>query len=199
MCFYNDDVDWVASVYEDNRDVKPDTAARCYECRSPIRPGEPRRHVFMQEHEGCIKCDRDARDKHQDQTGDYDETDESDSPLPLTTCPEGEHDYGEEFECDICQQCQKLLDAIMEVEIAEGCHPNDSQPLFGHLCETFSEADSAEDYINHARNKFPELAMSGHLDKFYGRTREWQDEFEGDEWYGDVVKGADGELGGEGG
>lgn len=199
MCFYHEDADWTASVYEDEENAPTDKAAKCDECRAIIRVGEPRRHVYMQEHEGCIRCDRDARDSHQERSGDYDEEDDDGNLPSLTPCEDGKHDYGETFECDICENCQKLLLAIAAAEADEGCDPHESQPSFGAMFEEMNDGGEAITYIDRARDLFPELAMNGYLDRVHHRYGEWDDEFWEEEVWDDVVRGPDGELGGEGG
>jgi hypothetical protein len=139
MCFY-DDGDWTAQVVED--EILVVTApVKCDECRRPIKPGEWRRHVFMQEHEVC---------RHNPAHDDYDgpETDSED-------CPEGcEHDFGETFDYDRCQSCDQLIEAIHRHELAVGCHEYESRPSLTELHDAMVEGDG-EAYLAKAEELFP--------------------------------------------
>lgn len=177
MCFTRDgDYDWLARACEDYMDTatKPVT---CQECFRRIPVGEKFTHIEMREWECCRVCDPETRAEafHDD---DSDNPDECPSP-----CADDKHDYGNTDEHRICADCQKLLTAIQHVEEDDGCKGDETRPGWGELRETFWESDHAQEYIDRARQDYPELAMSGYLDDFYGLTREWQDCFEGDEWF----------------
>lgn len=109
MCFYTV-CDWYPEVAEDA--IIPGTKASfCYECHMPLPVGEPRRHVYYQEHEECPQCKR------------------------VLECANGcaGPGIGKTFEADLCLRCCSLLNAILAVEIEAGCRPDESQPAFGEL------------------------------------------------------------------
>lgn len=161
MCFFHD-YDWRASVYDDGPLVVAGEAVRCYECRDKIHPGQRCRRVYMRECEECRRCTPDAR-------GEWDDGYDGGE---LTPCPDDAHDYGEEFECFVCDRCQAILNAILEVEQEDGCEGAEAQPAFGELREAMWESDHAAEYIEHAAKENPELVASGHLDRFYKLTHE---------------------------
>lgn len=133
MCFYNDDYAWTAEV-SDVTDGTADSPAKCYECNSIIAAGEFRRYVYQQEHEECSVC----------------EQEEADEPCE-------KHDYGETFECNLCESCVKILKAIYAVEINAGCPPYASQPNYGELQEAFQHDDAGK-YRARALTMFPGVA-----------------------------------------
>lgn len=142
MCF-NNDYDWYAEVSSDNGAMVAEPA-KCYECRRLIPPGSFARAISLMEHELCQACEN----------GECDCPGRHDLSLDYHGC-ECEHpDHGETFDCWICTDCSKILLAIKEVEIAEGCHEVDSQPAIGQLWESISEN---EKYIEHAVERFPEV------------------------------------------
>jgi hypothetical protein len=175
--FFHGDFDWVANVFEETV-KRADKPVKCLECFNRIPAGTEYKHVYLQQHEYCQKC--------QCEDGD-----------DLEPCEDDEdHDFGETDEHRICESCQKLLCAIQHVESEDGCVGQETQPGLGELREAMWESDHAVEYIERARRDYPELAMSGHLDQFYELTREWRDEFE-ERWDWDDVGPVD-EMGGEG-
>jgi hypothetical protein len=170
MCFYHGDADWYASVVHEDI-ITSDKPVSCDECGRKMPPGEKFKHVHQQEREYCDQCSEDE------------------------PCPEGECDYGETFDYDVCEHCQKFLAAIQHVEADEGCKGAEQQPALGLLIDSLWEADGTQDYIDRARAEYPELAASGYLDRMYRHTREWAREHE-ERWdAGDV--GPTDEMGGE--
>lgn len=179
MCFYHGDYDWIArSVEQDMR--KSTIPVRCDECHHKIPPGAEYQHTEMREHEECQRCQDECSEKY-----------EHCHPA----CAEGVHDFGEESEHDVCGECLKMLAAIQYVEADDGCVGDETQPATGELLEAMWESDHATEYIDRARQEFPELAASGYLDAMYRRTREWERETE-EQWDEDDTEPTD-ELGGE--
>lgn len=140
MCFDNES-DWYARVNE----VTESVATRevwCYECGRHIQPGEALRHVHQQEYEFC-ECDF-CRNQHCPDE-DYD------GPA------ECQDDLGQEFDCELCMDCCKLLKAIEAQEVAEGCPEYARQPLYGELADVFTEHQQNFEYAERAVDMFPEL------------------------------------------
>jgi hypothetical protein len=148
MCFYNDSSGWLAEVNEVSYGPG-DSASRCLECGSQIALGEWRRHVYQRESECCVEC------------GGGDD----DGP-----CGDVEHEYGEIFTGDICEDCVKILRAIEAAEADEGCPLYARQPLYGELGETLVEHYGSDKYIERALEMYPELVTSRLLDYVTGRT-----------------------------
>lgn len=172
MCFYHGDA-WHADVYEDGHEVAT-KRLRCDECRKPILPGERHRHVFLLEREECRDCCRHWTDDKPEEEG----------------C---ECSFGESYECDICEACDKVLTAIKRVEEEDGCKGEETQPGLGQLLEALWESDHGSEYVERARRDFPELAWSGRLDLYHAKTRSYGD----DRVRADPLTEWD-ELGGEG-
>lgn len=171
MCFQSvDDYDWIASVYEVSDEVATERL-RCCECGGRINVGEKCRSVYMQRYEECRLCCGDIREQW-----DHDYEGQK-----LPPCDNDQHDYGETVQDYVCERCCKMIETIEEVENAEGCTAPHNRPLHGELREAFWESDHAVEYIDRARDKFPELAACGYLDKVYKLTREYDDEI-GDRW-----------------
>lgn len=196
MCFfYDDDCDWIARVFEETTKTA-DKSLKCLECFGHIAPGEQYTHIHMQEYECCRVCDADTRAEWIDANGDWDSEDWDGETL-LPPCADGQHNFGHQDWHRICERCQKLLAAIQHVEEDDGCEGDEARPAIGQLREAFWESDHADEYIDRARQEFPELAMSGHLDQFYKLTEEWREDFE-EQWSYEDLKPVD-EHGGEGG
>lgn len=150
MCFYND-YDWYASTC-DVTDGPTEPAGKCYECGCEIPAGVFRRQVFMQEHEYCQICeDEDSSDF----LGTIDD-DDNDVPAPEHKC-----NYGETFECDICQNCVNVLAAIKQAEIEAGCPDHAQQPAYGELRDALYDHEDGPKYAKRAIEMFPELASVG--------------------------------------
>lgn len=139
MCFYDDDYEWYAEVHDTTTGTSP-LASRCYECHRRIEPHQWLTHIFQQEREACSRCDECGDDYDPDQDP--------------ATC---EHDYGETFECDICESCIKLREAIERVEEEEDCPPHARQPGIGGLWDVMLEHSDATKYAQRAIEMFPEL------------------------------------------
>lgn len=45
----------------------------------------------------------------------------------------------------ICDKCQSLRQGIVLVELAEGCHQNEAEPLLGAMFEQIAESEGAGD------------------------------------------------------
>lgn len=180
MCFYHEP-DWTAGLYADDAGPADQPATRCEECRCRIHKGEPRRHVFMQEHAYCPECGVE-----------YDPDGTTAEPC---TDPDG-HRKGEVFECDICERCGLMLSAIQQAEADEGCVGSETQPAFGELHAAMWEGEG-ERYVERALADYPELAASGALDDFYRNTREYDRVYELQEQWDDEDLEPVEELGGE--
>lgn len=179
MCFYWEG-DWIARLVETESRVS-DGSIRCDECRRKIRVGTKYEHTAYREHEECRRCE--------DECSDWYEPDHPD-------CADGKHHYGEEDASDVCEECERFLAAVQAVEADEGCSPSESRPPYGELLEAMWESDGAQAYIDRARADYPELAMSGYLDRIYLSTREYEREFD-EKWDTDDLVPVD-EHGGEG-
>jgi hypothetical protein len=191
MCFYHDDYDWIARVFEETT-AKADKPLKCLECFRHVGPGEAYTHIEMREYEECRVCQEDRDDGRFREDFDCE-------------AAGGKHDFGEEDTHRICDRCQKLLEAIQRVEEDDGCSGQETRPALAQLRDAFWESDHAQAYLDRARADSPELAMSGHLDHFYELTAEWRDRFEENDWRGDGEPawfdddvGPTDELGGEG-
>ena len=135
MCFDNSDYEWVASINETTSGCSP-LVARCNECGSKIEAGQWRKHVYQQESEECYRCE---------------ELDEGE------TCDE--HDYGETFEYDCCEMCEKILRAIEQFELRNGCKVYEARPMLGDLKEEINKwnRDDAGLYAAVAIETYPEV------------------------------------------
>lgn len=137
MCFYNDDYDWYASVCE-TTDGASDTETACHECGEKIAAGQWRRHVYQQEHDECQRCE-------------WEQLDDDEEPCE-------QHDYGETYDYDCCESCEKILKAIEALEAEEDCPEHSRRPS---LCGLYDEAICEDDdgkYRAKAIAMFPELA-----------------------------------------
>lgn len=152
MRFYHD-YDWTARVVERGHQVRG-TAIKCDECYKTIGVGEMAYHVFMQEHEECQTCDSFECECAEGQC-----------------CACEKPDYGETFEYDRCEECDKFLQAIEAAEIDEDCDPSESRPALTSLREDISNAglEASKKYWLKAVVMFPELKASGYLGKLWKR------------------------------
>lgn len=150
MCFYNEDYDWIAEVNEVT-DGPASQAGKCIECGSAIAIGDTCRTVHQQEHEECQQCEEDGCNAEYDADGNY---------VPC----DGNHDYGEIFDCLICESCCQLLQAIEAHEIDAGCPPHARQPSYGGLWEeTFEDEEALADYLKRAKEMFPGIETRSRL------------------------------------
>lgn len=152
MCFYNDDYDWVAEVY-DEQYVRGEQPAKCFDCYREIKAGEWRREIFQLEHEECQICEDIESDLYEDP----DEIDEAEGMFGPGEHP---HYYGESWHGVICRECNLLRASIYDLEEKEGCPEYSRQPAFGELQETMADDCSRwgdKKYIRHALEMFPEL------------------------------------------
>ena len=166
MCFYNDDYDWTASVVEQSTGVS--IGKLCDECHLPIPPGATIHHIFMQEHEECHACEN------------------GECECPLTADGELSCDskgcqcekpaFGETFDYDRCDECDKFLRAVEAAEIDEGCEPYEARPGLGGMIEELrnlegdNEVYPAKRYFKLAVKMFPELVTSGYLGRLAKRV-----------------------------
>ncbi len=143
MCFYNDDYDWLVS-HEEKRMITATKRVHCVECSKLIMAGEECEYIWQQEHEECRVC------------CEYGENYDEDNPQDTAEC---DHDYGETFEGYTCQRCLKIIEAIKQVEIEEGCPAHAQRPSIGGLYEeAFSRwNDDAKKYANKVVEMFPDL------------------------------------------
>lgn len=139
MCFDHSDCDWYASVQIDSTGTSI-RRSTCYECGKRIEMYEWRRFVFMQEHEECRRCE-------------LEELDEDDEPCD-------QHDYGEVFTYARCEDCDKIIRAIEQFELREGCPVYEARPALGELREELNRwnRDDAPRYAAIAIETFPELS-----------------------------------------
>ena len=137
MCFDND-ADWRAEHW-DETDGPAGTEAKCFECRAVITAGEWRKNIYLRQYEECQTCEDEWSDSYQ----------------KGVVCDH--HDYGEEFECDRCLSCDKLLRVIKVLEEEEGCPPHAQQPMLGELADAILEDRR---YLPYAVAMFPELART---------------------------------------
>lgn len=150
MCFYNDNYDWIAGVSEviDGPALRSE---KCIECSQPIAVGDTCRSVHQQEHEECLKCDELSDDVDYDEDGNF---------IPC----DGNHYYGETFDCLICESCVQLLRAIESVEIDERCPPHARQPSIGGLYdEVIENDDMLARYLQRASEMFPGIEQRSKL------------------------------------
>ncbi len=139
MCFYAD-ADWYASVTETDEGPAP-KATKCSECRKPIAEGEWRYHVWQQEHEEC------QTREEKNHIGDDDEE------VMIHDCirDKAECEYGETFDYDCCISCKVLRNAIRQVEEAEGCTGNETEPALPCLFEDVSDGEGWGHYVEKFR------------------------------------------------
>ncbi len=165
MCFYHGDADWSASVCE-TTEGPAEARTKCDDCYRPVLPGQWRKHVYMQEHELCLRCEDDSDWNRFNYDPDNEE------------CKAGKHDYGETFDCDSCEHCERLREAIQVVEEAEGCVGEETRPLLSALYEQISNGDGWQPYIDaYARLRPGEYIDWPHDDADYG---DWlADEYDG--------------------
>jgi hypothetical protein len=157
MCFYNDDYDWIAEEH-DERMIVLETAAKCYECRRVIEPGEPIYRISQQEHECCQICEN----------GDCECSRDDDDECMGCQCETP--GFGETFECDICLECVKLRAAIAETERLEGCPPGTREPGYGEVADSLSQfkREDALRYFRQAAKMYPGL-RGGYLKRMWGK------------------------------
>jgi hypothetical protein len=136
MCFYND-YDWTAEVNEETEGVA-DTENSCIDCSAKIIRGEWRRNIVQQEHEECQQIEECGHD-------------DDDNLIHDCERDKDECNYGENFECDICQRCDTIRKAILKVEISEGCDPSEGQPALGELKEQVDNSEGWLVYIDKMR------------------------------------------------
>jgi hypothetical protein len=159
MCFYHDYA-WTASETADEVGTAK-VPTPCDECREMIPVGGWVRHIWMQEEEVC---------RHNPQHDDYDgpETDSYDCPPGCT------HDFGETYDYDRCQLCDRLIEAIHAHEIKEGCSEYESEPALTELCDAMAENGKA--YLAEAEVMYPGITAT--LPECYRHDDEDQEEDE---------------------
>jgi hypothetical protein len=128
---------------------------RCDECHDTIPAGGWVRHIFQQEHEMCQQCEE----------GD------------ATRCEDGDHDFGETYAYDRCEACDKVLRAIEQAEIEEGCKGDETQPPLEGLREEMYNIDQHERarYLNKLRQMSPEAV--GHATSKLGMVVDEEADF----------------------
>jgi hypothetical protein len=143
MCFTHD-YDWCAEVCDETTGAA-EKATVCDECHKPIPAGVWVRSVYQQQHEQCQRCeDEDSRDFEEDHPD----------------CAGDEHEYGETFDWDCCEACDKVLRAIKAAELEEGCKEYESQPALTELSQAMSDDRLHNDgrYLAKVLAMFPEVA-----------------------------------------
>ena len=144
MCFYNEDCEWTASITDVTEGIA-DTAVKCDECCKPIAPGEWRRHVYQQEYEDCQTCENDECECLTFRGMEH-------------RCQCDKPNYGETFDYDCCERCNKVIRAVEEREKREGCPSYAQRPALMGLWDEVGDHDDAEEYAKAAIAMFPELA-----------------------------------------
>lgn len=108
------DNEWTAEVYEKSSEH---ATFRCDECLRDIVG--TRHHVLMQEYEDCYAC-------------------------AWGECENGEHTFGESFECSWCDDCEAFLKAVEAAEIEAGCKPWHSRPAYGRMIDDVQDGGRKE-------------------------------------------------------
>lgn len=145
MCF-DYDFDWYAEVNE-TEFLPKGKQRKCDECGVEMAENEPRTRIKQQEHEQCQLCEDEFSDY-------YIEPEERDAGFKC------DHDYGETFEIEFCENCRKIIEAIVEYEKREGCPVGSRQPAHGALWDEMSQHEQASDYLQFAAEMFPEVQES---------------------------------------
>lgn len=143
MCFWHD-YDSYPSIVEKDEGPEPAEFSHCEECGKVIHKGEFRSWHYQQEY-------------------DPDET-EPDEDEPS----EGEFDPGQTCEWTWCESCLKILNAIGQAELDEGCKGDETQPGVGGLREALQEDFMRGNgrYADYALRMFPEVAWK--IDELMG-------------------------------
>jgi len=139
MCF-DQDADWIARVYEETI-TTAEKPTRCDECGQKIPTGGWLLHVWMQQYEDCLHT-----------------FDDDSAPLVegVEECPpDCKHNFGETYDYDRCESCDKILRAIEDLELKRGCHRNEARPLLTQMRDAVFEEP---EYADHAIALFPEVA-----------------------------------------
>lgn len=134
MCFYNDSDGWIARVHntiEGNACLVLD----CDECGGTIQPGEWYRLDEYQEYQ---PYDENGEPLDIGQITDETDWDDEDGN-PHTGRPESSTVY-------TCAMCERLRNAIREVEEAEGCSSNEAVPMRGTMYEEVQNGNGWEHY-----------------------------------------------------
>ena len=157
MCF-NVDYDWTAEISEESTTTaeKPWT---CDECFRKFPVGTTRHVVYQQEWEECQACaNGECECKHAD----------PDDPID---CQCAEPSYGETFDYQRCDECNKFLAAVEQAELDAGCPPGESLPPYCGMTEYIGNSgiDEAKKYFVKALRMHPELKASGYLTMIYGK------------------------------
>lgn len=152
MCFLAD-YDWYAQVCEQSERVV-ETPTKCNECGRIVQPGEKMHHVWMQQYEECHNCDCGECACNLDASG---------------QCPEPE--FGETFDYDRCEQCDKFLSAVQHAEEDEGCQGVEARPGLGSMMNDICDGgrSDAKRYFQRAARDYPELKASGYLGRLWNR------------------------------
>lgn len=150
MCFVLEP-DWYADVQEEEELVS-DGTARCGDCGCRIAAGAPYTRFEQRQYEQCQQCEdvpwwRDSREE------------------AAAECESEGHDYGEEFQFDMCGSCEAFRKAVSAVEVREGCGADESQPGYGDLATAVLQSDHLDEYVAEAVALDPGLAFSGYLDR----------------------------------
>jgi len=142
MCFNNDCAEWYAEVQELTR-TRSNKLRRCHECRDDIQIGDWFTEVFQQERDYCETCVEN----------------EDDDEL---TEEEKQHDcdFGETFNCVLCENCRLIRHAIWVVETEEGCPEDARQPAWLSMADELSEHSNADAYLRRSLELHPETSSS---------------------------------------
>lgn len=147
MCFYNDDYDWTAHTNEwtYRKAVEP---LACSECGGEISPGDWHCEIFQAEYDSpdCCECETCCNAEMDEEEG-----------VDREPC------VAETWRGWQCKVCMKVLAAIYQVELEEGCPWHARQPGAGELWDEMSEHDGAPQYMARAVKTFPELAANGRV------------------------------------
>lgn len=149
MCFLNE-CEWFASINEHSSN--PATkATKCNECGIVIQPGEIVHRLYQQEYEECRDCEYGYCECEKDKC-----------------CICEKPNYGETFDYDCCDNCDKFLKAIEASEIEVGCRRSESRPMLTMMVEDIREANDPESvrrYVKKALVMFPELKTNKYISR----------------------------------
>lgn len=165
MCFYDNDGDWSASVWQET-EADSGPAIKCDECGKPIAENEWRRHVFGQEHDSCQICEGEFSDEfisREEMETELADGDAEWATAHLKELAEHKHDYGESFHYDRCRDCDKILQAVEARETDEGCPVNQRRPGLYEMREALWEHEQRKEYAERAISMFPELSEDGFI------------------------------------
>ncbi len=152
MCFYHE-YDYCPEVYSKNERMS-ERPVECEECGATIEPGQTIHSVFMQQYEQCHVCEMGEC------VCDHKTNDDCQCATPV---------FGETFDYDRCEQCEKFLQAVEDAEVEAGCSKAEARPAFQEMRNDIVDGGmrEAKKYFKRARYAYPELVASGYLGKLW--------------------------------